>query len=135
MISATSEIHRRHVHSLRRGHARFSVASLAGVLALTSAVRAEDTFSGQRPARREGLSSDTHARPSPFSVFDADRDGVLSTAEINAASAVLRRFDRNGDGRLSGDEMTPRPPRRHEDETDGAPGDDRLPPPPAHDAP
>ena len=133
MISATSEIYRREVHSLRRGHARFSVASLAGMLALTAAVHAEDKSSSQRPARREGLPADTRSRPSPFMVFDTDHDGSLSVAEINAASAVLRRFDRNGDGRLSGEEMMPRPPRREGDE--GAPGDDRLPPPRGDEAP
>jgi Ca2+-binding EF-hand superfamily protein len=41
--------------------------------------------------------------------LDADRDGVLSEAELAHAPAALATLDANGDGQLSGDEV--RPPR------------------------
>jgi hypothetical protein len=70
----------------------------------------EPAESDRRPARRDDLPADGPRRPAPFGLFDTDRDGVVSVAEINAASEVLRRFDKNKDGQLSGDELTP--PRR-----------------------
>ena len=41
--------------------------------------------------------------------FDTDRDGTLSTAEIDAAAAKLRERDTNKDGKLTADEL-PRSP-------------------------
>ena len=43
------------------------------------------------------------------SVLDADHDGVLSAAEIQNAVAALGKLDRNGDGKITPEEM--RPPR------------------------
>jgi hypothetical protein len=126
---------RRQVHFLRRGQARFSVAALFAAATLTSVGHGQDAAPERRPAERDGLTSDNQGRPSPFSIFDSNRDGVVSAEEINAASAVLRRFDRNGDGRLSGDELRPGPRRRKGEGASGAGSDDRLPPPPAPDAP
>ena len=40
-------------------------------------------------------------------LFDADSDGELSASEINNATAVLIKLDRNGNGVLSGDELRP----------------------------
>lgn len=126
---------RRQVHFLRRGQARFSVAAFFAAATLSSAAHAQGTAPERRPAERDGLPADSQGRPSPFSIFDADRDGVVSAQEINAASAVLRRHDRNGDGRLSGDELRPRPPRAKSEGSARAGSDDRLPPPPGPDAP
>lgn len=36
--------------------------------------------------------------------LDANRDGVLSTAELDAATRVLRRFDADGDGLVTMEE-------------------------------
>jgi Ca2+-binding EF-hand superfamily protein len=41
--------------------------------------------------------------------LDADRDGVLSDAEIAGAAAVLLSLDTNQDGQLTGDELRRRP--------------------------
>ena len=122
---------RRQVHFLRRGQARFSVAALFVAATLAPSAQAQEAAPERRPAQRDGLSSDAQTRPSPFSIFDSNRDGVVSAEEINAASSVLRRFDRNGDGRLSGDELRPGPRRRKGEGAAGAGPDDRLPPPPA----
>ncbi len=42
--------------------------------------------------------------------LDLDHDGMLSTAEIKAAPSSLLVLDRNGDGVLTADEVTERPP-------------------------
>ena len=42
-------------------------------------------------------------------MFDTDRDGTLSAAEIDAAAAKLRERDANKDGKLTADEL-PRGP-------------------------
>jgi Ca2+-binding EF-hand superfamily protein len=50
------------------------------------------------------------------SALDTNGDGVLSTAEVDAAPASLRRLDRNGDGRLDASEMRPPAPPTVSDE-------------------
>ena len=52
-------------------------------------------------------------------LFDTDRDGEISAAEIAGADKVLLGMDRNGDGMLTPEEM-PRPPRP---DMDGPAGD------------
>lgn len=45
-------------------------------------------------------------RPDPiFVALDADRDGSLSKAELQNAAAVLRKLDKNNDGKLTQDEL------------------------------
>lgn len=39
--------------------------------------------------------------------IDADRDGIISSAEIAGAPRSLRTLDHNGDGRLTADELYP----------------------------
>ncbi len=45
-------------------------------------------------------------------LLDADKDGVISVAELNNAPAALAKLDANGDGQLTADELRPqgRPP-------------------------
>ena len=70
--------------------------------------------------------------PPPLSpllaVFDADHDGVLSAAEIQNAAAALGKLDRNGDGKITPDEM--RPPRPGESTGPQGPPPNRPPVPP-----
>jgi len=40
-----------------------------------------------------------------MAALDADRNGELSAAEINAAPEVLKKFDRNKDGKVAGNEI------------------------------
>lgn len=54
-----------------------------------------------------------------LAALDADRDGVISTDEINNAVQSLQSLDKNNDGKLTRDEMMPPPP-------EGRPGDGRL---------
>lgn len=44
-----------------------------------------------------------------LAALDADSDGELSASEIENASKALHRLDKNGDGKLTLDEMRPDP--------------------------
>jgi Ca2+-binding EF-hand superfamily protein len=51
-------------------------------------------------------------RSPAFLALDADRDGVISAAEIANAATALKSLDRNGDGKLTEDEVRPQMGRR-----------------------
>lgn len=44
--------------------------------------------------------------------LDANHDGVVSAAEIRSSASALKELDRNGDGQLTSDEVTPAFARR-----------------------
>jgi len=44
-----------------------------------------------------------------LSLFDADNDGVLGSAEINGAPAALKVLDKNNDGQITAEEIRPLP--------------------------
>ena len=46
-------------------------------------------------------------RSPAFQALDADRDGTISAAELANAPASLKALDRNGDGKLTEDEVRP----------------------------
>ncbi|MDB5319858.1 MAG: h [Phycisphaerales bacterium] len=60
---------------------------------------------------RPGAGNDAVRRPIPplFLALDTDGDRELSAAEIANAAKSLRKLDRNGDGKITADEL--RPPR------------------------
>jgi len=93
-----------------------SAAALAAALVVAAA-------SAQRPGvppgkRDQSKSGRGFPPPSPLmDVLDADRDGELSAEEIANAPQVLKKLDKNGDGKLDRDELRPQPPRG------GGPGD------------
>jgi hypothetical protein len=69
-------------------------------------------------------------RPSPIiAALDANHDGVIDETEIANASAALKTLDKNGDGKLTMDELMPPRPMR------GGPDRHQGPPPPSDDAP
>jgi len=51
--------------------------------------------------------------------LDANHDGVIDAAEIANASAALKSLDKNGDGKLTQDEL--RPPRPQGGDRPGRP--------------
>ena len=60
---------------------------------------------GQRGQRGQG---GRQGQTSPLMrLFDVDGDGVVSTAEITNAGAVLLKMDKDGDGSLSAEELRP----------------------------
>jgi EF hand len=67
--------------------------------------------------------------PSPLmQALDVNHDGVIDADEIANAPAELKTLDKNGDGKLTQDELRPpRPPMN------GDPGNDRPPGPPPGD--
>lgn len=73
------------------------------------------------PAVAMAQDAGEHRPPPPpplLAVFDADRDGVLSAAEIQNAAEALAKLDQNGDGVLTRDEMRPPPPEGEMDAPD-----------------
>jgi len=58
-----------------------------------------------------------HHRPPPpplIGALDANHDGVIDETEIANASTALRTLDKNGDGKLTMDELRPPPLPRGE---------------------
>jgi len=62
-----------------------------------------------RPQRGPGMGQDRMAPPPVVAVLDANRDGVIDATEIDNAVTALKTLDKNGDGKLTRDEL--RPPR------------------------
>ena len=67
---------------------------------------------GQRgePRGRRGRQGRGQRPPGPhplMAALDADKDGEISAAEIANAAAALKTLDKNGDGKLAGDEVQP----------------------------
>ncbi len=88
---------------------------------------------GDRPPMRDGEHRGGDRPPRPTSpmgpildLLDRNHNGVLESEEIDQAIVVLRRMDRNGDGRLTGEEFGPRrdgdrPPMREGDRSPEGP--------------
>jgi hypothetical protein len=119
------------------------IAAVLAALASATAVQAapsdasanEGNSTQRRPAQRDEMSSDQPRRPSPFALFDTDKDGTISSSEIDRAADALRQLDKNGDGKLSGRELRPArpdgpPPGEGEDGQSGAPREGNRPRPP-----
>ncbi len=79
----------------------FMLLSLAVVIALSLLSNAK----AQRPEGRRPVMPVQAA-------LDTDTDGVISSAEIAQAPAALRKLDKNGDGKLTEDEVRPNFERR-----------------------
>ena len=61
-----------------------------------------------------------HRRPPPIiAALDVNKDGVIDETEIANAVVELKTLDKNGDGKLTLDELMPPPPPWH----DGPPPD------------
>ena len=65
-------------------------------------------WGGQGRGRRAGANGQQCVL---FGLFDTDKDGGLSAAEIAAAPAVLKALDKNGDGQVIPNEIRPLPGR------------------------
>jgi hypothetical protein len=76
-------------------------------------------FEGERSrGPRRVMGPDAPGRPRPARVFmpviatlDIDHDGVIDEKEIKGAAKALKKLDENGDGKLAGEELHPRPPQ------------------------
>jgi Ca2+-binding EF-hand superfamily protein len=63
---------------------------------------AEASEGREGPGRGVGFGGPRHPL---LMLFDEDRDGVLSAAEIEKVVAVLKKLDKNGDGKITMDEL------------------------------
>jgi uncharacterized protein YuzE len=73
---------------------------LAAVLGYLPQDEEDRGRAGDGPPPRDGI----------FQLLDTDENGEISLKEIEAAAAILKKRDRNGDGVLTPNEL-PRPPR------------------------
>src|SRR5882757_2603973 len=103
---------------------KMKIKTLLTLLALSASaviVNAQDAGGppdGQRPSGGPGM----NRRPPPSPVIeclDANHDGVIDADEIANASAALKKLDKNGDGKLTQDEL--RPPRPQGGDGQGRP--------------
>ena len=65
---------------------------------------------GGRPDRGPGGPGRHRPPPPIIAALDANHDGVIDETEIANAPAALRTLDKNGDGKLTMDELLPPPP-------------------------
>jgi hypothetical protein len=84
--------------------------------AMAFVVNAQDTGTppadGQRPPRQGPGGPGHRPPPSPvMEALDANHDGVIDATEIANASAALKTLDKNGDGKLTQDELRPHRPQ------------------------
>ncbi|MCW1922557.1 hypothetical protein OKA05_08320 [Luteolibacter arcticus] len=88
---------------------------------------------GEEPPADEQGQEDRKARrprgpvPPLLAALDKDRNGELSTEEIEAAPEALAKLDKNDDGELTPRELHPRPP--HPPQKPDGEGDQQGPPP------
>src|SRR5690348_14115801 len=62
-----------------------------------------------------GSEGRSNRRPPPIALIDAldtNHDGIIDANEIANAPAALKKLDKNGDGKLTPDELRPQRPQR-----------------------
>ena len=124
---------------------------IIAVLALSASaliVNAQDAGGppdGQRPPRQtesgNGPGGMNGHRPPPsplMDALDANHDGIIDANEIANAPAALKKLDKNGDGKLTPDELRPQhrprgggqegPPGPEDQRSQRPPGDNQRPP-------
>lgn len=100
--------------------AALSIATTGLLLAQERPFPPEGGPDGPGPRGPGGPGMGGHRPPPPLvGVLDANRDGIIDAEEIANASAALKKLDKNGDGKLTPDEL--RPPRPEGPGPDGPP--------------
>ncbi len=83
----------------------------------------------QGPPRPEGRRPAPPPKPPLETALDADDDGEISASEIDNAPAVLKKLDKDGDGKLTPEEYRPPHPPRDRGYDDRGDRDRNGPPP------
>ncbi len=84
------------------------LAALLAIAGSTVTLVAQDSPGRQRPNRGDGPRGPGHRPPPVMAVLDANKDGVIDSAEIDNAPAALRTLDKNNDGSLTIEELRPK---------------------------
>jgi hypothetical protein len=80
---------------------RIVLFTLAGLFSSTLMINAQDKPAEAGKGQRRGGGNPVIA------ALDANHDGEIDASEINNAPAALRKLDKNGDGKLTRDELRP----------------------------
>lgn len=102
----------------RLGTAALVLLALGALISRSDALQRRPD--NDRPRQGAGPPPPPPHRGPLLDLFDTNDDGELSSREIQAAATVLSELDKNGDGRLTRDEL-PRPPRPEDREGDRGP--------------
>ncbi len=84
--------------------------SIVAILVLCGFVLGQSLWAQARGRRVQGRGRGQGGASPVLQAFDTDRDGVLSSSEIDASAAKLRERDANKDGKLSAEELAVRTP-------------------------
>lgn len=94
--------------------------TILGCIAAAVVIALPTSLLAQQP-KPDAPPVDPKPRPHPIiAAFDTDKDGVISSEEIEYAVTSLKALDKNGDGKLTPDELMPR--RRNERKEEGKKG-------------
>lgn len=96
----------------RKEHMKLKSTLIIAALMIAASTAIVSAQEGDGPRQRPQGGPDGGPRPIPplVAALDANHDGVIDAAEIDNAPAALRKLDKNGDGKLSREEL--RPPGR-----------------------
>ncbi len=118
---------------MKKSHFAFLGATLA-ISAVMLLAQDNAPRGGDRPDHPDGPSHGRRHHPPPpplMEVLDANHDGVIDAEEIANASKALLTLDKNGDGKLTFEELRPPfppgPPPDDCPDFDGPPDDDGPP--------
>jgi len=88
------------------------VVALAASVGWTAEAEERDGERRRPPGRGERPEGGRRQPPPLIVALDADKDGEISAEEIANAATALKTLDKNGDGKLTRDEIRPQDAQR-----------------------
>src|SRR5688500_12240744 len=87
------------------------VAVTGAIITIGASILFAQDAERPRPERPGGPGAGPRGMASPLmAALDANKDGELDATEISNATAALKKIDKNGDGKLSREELRPERP-------------------------